>query len=184
MARVARPPKSFPPGRSVRARRRPPPRAPPLVLFGRGRPRPAGPAEDPVEDRARPVDANRAGLTLVSPSTCWWTSWRGPVSRQRYERLGAYKAALPHLTPRSRSVRVGTLVECTPALPGPRPAACCAALRGERPPQRHQHRQLRRPKSQFLPPHRLRESAARMAERWLAEWREGNERTGIRPAFS
>ena len=35
----------------------------------------------------------------------------------------------------------------------------------------------------FLPKHALAESADQLAERWLAEWKDGIEQTGIRPGF-
>lgn len=100
----------------------------------------------------------------------------------RYDRREAQALVEPYL--RKLAARgVGTLVECTPAYIG------------------RDVRLLRRLSeatglriltntgyygavdNKYLPRHAHRESVEALADRWLAEWREGIEGTGIRPGF-
>jgi len=129
-----------------------------------------------------PVDASELGVTLVHEHVLVDFVGADQVSRQRYDAEEAFKAALPHLTA-LKERRVGTLVECTPAFLGRDPLLLrrLSEASGLHIVTNTGYYGAR--KSQFLPPHAFDESAARLAARWLAEWREGIERTGIRPAF-
>lgn len=100
----------------------------------------------------------------------------------RYDRDAALDLVRPHLA-RLRSERVGMLVECTPAHIG------------------RDVRLLRRlseatgvriltntgyygaVENKYLPRHAWTESVDELAARWLREWREGIEGSGVRPGF-
>jgi Phosphotriesterase family len=104
------------------------------------------------------------------------------VSRDRYDAGEVFRAALPHLR-RIRDQGIGTLVECTPAYLGRdvtllRRLAEASGLHlvtntGSYGANGGQH----------LPEHARTESADELAARWLREWREGIEGSGIRPGF-
>ena len=104
------------------------------------------------------------------------------ASRDRYDADEVYRIALPHLR-RIRDQGIRTLVDCTPAYLGRDPALLrrlseasglyiltptgyYGAVRGK-----------------YLPDQARTESAEELASRWLREWREGIEGTGIRPGF-
>ena len=104
------------------------------------------------------------------------------VSRDRYDADEVHRIALPHLR-RIRDQGILTLVDCTPAYLGRdpvllrrlseasglhilTPTGYYGAVRGK-----------------YLPDHARTESADELASRWLREWREGIEGTGIRPGL-
>jgi phosphotriesterase-related protein len=104
------------------------------------------------------------------------------VSPDRYDPEEAFQTALPHLK-QLRSLGFGTLVECTPAYLGRDPlllrrlseAADIHLLTntgfyGAR-------------NDAHLPPYVFDESAGEIAARWVQEWEEGIDGTGVRPGF-
>ncbi len=102
--------------------------------------------------------------------------------RTRHEQDEAFEVILPKLE-RVGELGCQTLIECTPAHIGRNPLLLKRlseasglhlltnvgyyGARGE----------------QFLPEHAFRENADQLADRWLREWRDGIEGTGIRPGF-
>ena len=104
------------------------------------------------------------------------------VSRQRYDRDEVFSVVLPHLK-RLRSAGCRALVECTPAWLGRDPLllkrlADASGLTILTNTGYYGARQ-----GKFLPAHAFEETADQLAGRWLHEWREGIEGTGIRPGF-
>jgi phosphotriesterase-related protein len=104
------------------------------------------------------------------------------VSRDRYDADEVYRIALPHLR-RIREQGIRTLVDCTPAYLG-RDPALLRRLSGS------SGLHILTPTGyygasggKYLPGHARTESADELASRWLREWREGIEGTGIRPGF-
>lgn len=104
------------------------------------------------------------------------------VGPHRYDFEAAFATILPHLE-RAKEKGMEFMVECTPAYLG------------------RDVRLLRRLSEAsgvgiltntgyygardgfFLPAHAFRESAEQLASRWVGEWKEGIEGTGIRPGF-
>ncbi|MBW3599694.1 MAG: phosphotriesterase [Planctomycetes bacterium] len=104
------------------------------------------------------------------------------VSRDRYDRDVVFRTVLPHLE-QLRKAGCQTLVECTPAYLGRDPAllkrlATASGLRILTNTGYYGARQ-----GKFLPEHAHQESAEQLAARWIAEWENGIEETGIRPGF-
>jgi phosphotriesterase-related protein len=129
-----------------------------------------------------PVDANELGVTLVHEHVLVDFIGAEQVSRSRYDAEEAFKVVLPHLAA-LKERGVGTLVECTPAFLGRDPLLLrrLSEASGLHIVTNTGYYGAR--KSQFLPAHAFQESAEQLAERWLTEWRQGIERSGIRPAF-
>jgi phosphotriesterase-related protein len=129
-----------------------------------------------------PVPAESAGVMLPHEHLMVDFVGADKVSRDRYDADAVYNAVLPHLQ-KAKDLGVDTLVECTPAY-----LARDAAL-------------LKRwseavgihiltntgyygaSNDQFVPAHAYEESAEQLAARWVAEWKDGIEDTGIRPGF-
>lgn len=104
------------------------------------------------------------------------------VGPHRYDAEKAFDAILPHLV-RAKALGARSMAECTPAYLGRDPrllrrlseAAGLAILTntgyyGAR-------------DGFFLPAHAYREGAEILAERWIGEWRDGIDGSGIRPGF-
>ena len=135
-----------------------------------------------VETVRGPVSASDLGITLVHEHVLVDFVGADKVDRRRYDAEEAFRIALPHLVA-LKERGAGTLVECTPAWLGRDPALLrrlseasgfhVVTNTGYYGANQHTH----------LPAHAFEESAARLAERWSAEWRDGIEGTGIRPGF-
>jgi phosphotriesterase-related protein len=104
------------------------------------------------------------------------------VGRHRYDPGVAFQAALPHLRSlRDRGCR--TLVECTPAFLGRDPALLRRLAEASGLHILTNTGYYGAADDKFVPPHAYEEAAERLAARWTAEWKDGIEGTGIRPAF-
>jgi phosphotriesterase-related protein len=129
-----------------------------------------------------PIPPERMGTTLPHEHVLVDFIGAAQTSRARYSAQEAFDVALPHLL-RVKDLGCSTLVECTPAYLGRDPAllkrlAVASGLQiitntgyygaaGNR----------------FLPAHARSETTEQLAYRWVREWREGIEGTGIRPGF-
>ena len=104
------------------------------------------------------------------------------VSRDRYDPDEVHRVVLPHLR-RIHEQGIRTLVDCTPAYLGRDPIllrrlAASSGLNILIPTGYYGAG-----RGKYLPGHARTESADELAARWLGEWREGIEGTGIRPGF-
>jgi phosphotriesterase-related protein len=149
----------------------------PLAVRGRARA-----AAAPVSTVTGPVPAADLGTTLTHEHVLVDFVGADKVGRHRYDADEAFRVALPHLAAlKERGCR--TLVECTPAFLGRDPVLL------RRLSEKSGVRILTNTgyygaaDDKFVPAHAYDESAERLAERWTAEWRDGIEGTGIRPAF-
>jgi phosphotriesterase-related protein len=104
------------------------------------------------------------------------------VSPDRYKVDEVVPVVLPHLK-RLREIGCRTLVECTPAYIGRDPRllrrlseACGLQMLTNT-------GYYGAGNGKYLPAHAREESADQLAARWLAEWRDGIDGTGIRPGF-
>ncbi len=104
------------------------------------------------------------------------------VSRDRYEADEVVEVVLPYLK-QVRELGCETLVECTPAYIG-RDAALLKRLS-----EASGVRLLTNTgyygasNDKFVPAHAYQETADQLAQRWVREWEEGIEGTGVRPGF-
>jgi phosphotriesterase-related protein len=104
------------------------------------------------------------------------------VSRDRYDPDEIFEATLPYLE-QVKDLGCDTLAECTPAYIG-RDAALLKRLAKESGLQILTNTgYYGAGKNKFLPRHAMTENADELAARWLVEWRDGIEGTGVRPGF-
>jgi phosphotriesterase-related protein len=104
------------------------------------------------------------------------------VSRDRYKPDEVFQVVLPHLK-RAQDLGCRTLAECTPAYLG-RDAALLrrlAVASGLRLLTNTGYYGARNGK--YLPAHAWSDKPEQLAARWLQEWKEGIDGTGIRPGF-
>src|SRR3954469_6404447 len=104
------------------------------------------------------------------------------VSRDRYDADEVYRVALPHLR-RVREQGIRTLVDCTPAYLGRDPALLRRLSEASGLHVLTPTGYYGAGRGKYLPDHARTESADELSSRWLHEWREGIEGTGIRPGF-
>jgi phosphotriesterase-related protein len=104
------------------------------------------------------------------------------VSPARYEADAAFVKIKPYLD-EARSLGCRTLCECTPAYLGrdPRLLVRLSEACGLNLITNTGYYAARQNK--FLPPHALEENADALARRWLREWRDGIDGTGVRPGL-
>ncbi len=129
-----------------------------------------------------PVAPDRLGVTLPHEHVMVDFIGADKASPDRYDREQVYEALLPHLE-QLRQAGCQSFVDCTPAYLARDP------LLLKRLSQESGLHILTNTgyygarQGKYLPKHALAESADQLAERWLAEWKEGIEQTGIRPGF-
>jgi phosphotriesterase-related protein len=104
------------------------------------------------------------------------------VSPDRYDSDEVFDVMRPHLD-RARDVGCEAIAECTPAWLGrdPRLLQRLSEASGIKLLTNTGYYGARQGK--FLPAHAFRESAHELADRWIAEWNDGIEDTGIRPGL-
>jgi len=104
------------------------------------------------------------------------------VSRDRYDASEVHDVALPFLR-KAEALGCRAFIECTPAYLGrdPRLLARLAQATGLHILTNTGY--YGAAKDQYVPRHARAESADQLADRWVMEWLEGIEGTGIRPGF-
>jgi predicted metal-dependent phosphotriesterase family hydrolase len=129
-----------------------------------------------------PIPAEELGSTLIHEHVLVDFVGADEVSSDRYDAEEVFRVMLPYLE-RVRAAGCQALVECTPAYLGRDPSLLrrLAGASGVRLVTNTGY--YGAVKDKFLPPHAFTETADELAERWLAEWREGIDGTGIRPGF-
>ncbi len=129
-----------------------------------------------------PIDPARLGITLPHEHVLVDFIGAGQVSKDRYDADEAFRVALPHLR-RIRQLGCRSLVECTPAFLGRDPALLRRLSEASGLQIITNTGYYSAVDGKFLPAHAYSETAAQLAGRWLREWREGIDGTGIRPGF-
>jgi phosphotriesterase-related protein len=128
------------------------------------------------------IPADTLGLTL--PHEHVTTDFLGAerLPSPRYSREQALTIIAPHLKAlHQRGVRA--LVECTPAHIGRDPSLLKALSEETAVRIVTNCGYYGAVENKFLPRHAFEESARQVSERWLREWTDGIEGTGIRPGF-
>lgn len=129
-----------------------------------------------------PVDSNKLGVTLMHEHVLVDFVGADKVSRERYDGDEAFAVALPHLR-RAAELGCRTFVDCTPAYIG-RDAALLKRL--------SEATNLHvvtttgyygAANDKFVPAFAYRESAEELAARWVKEFEQGIEGTGIKPGI-
>ena len=135
-----------------------------------------------VHTATGPVAVADLGVTLTHEHVLVDFVGADKVGRHRYDADEAFRAALPHLQALRRQ-GVATLVECTPAFLGRDPVLLQRLARASGLHLLTNTGYYGAAEDKFVPAHAYEEDADRLAARWTAEWRDGIEGTGVRPAF-
>jgi phosphotriesterase-related protein len=139
-------------------------------------------AEGKVMTVLGPVAPNRLGSTLPHEHVLVDFIGADTVNRGRYDADEAYDVALPFLR-KAGDLGCRAFVECTPAYLG-RDAQLLARL--AKATGLHvltNTGYYGAAKDQYVPRHAYDETADQLAGRWVKEWLDGIEGTGIRPGF-
>ncbi len=130
-----------------------------------------------------PISPRQMGITLPHEHVLVDFIGAAHVSPDRYDRDEAFRTVLPYVE-QLRELGGQTLVECTPAYLGrdPRLLQRLSDAVGMHIITNTGYYGAR--EGQYLPPHAFTESADQLAARWVREWEDGIDGTGIRPGFT
>jgi phosphotriesterase-related protein len=129
-----------------------------------------------------PVTPARLGSTLCHEHVLVDFIGADRISPGRYDTDEAFAVALPHLQ-RARALGCRAFVECTPAYLGRDPRLLARLAVAARLHVLTNTGYYGAAKDQYVPKHAFDDSADRIADRWVKEWRDGIDGTGIRPGF-
>jgi phosphotriesterase-related protein len=104
------------------------------------------------------------------------------INRDRYDEDQAFRTILPHLQ-QVKALGCQGFVECTPSFLGKNPALLVRLAKSTGLHILTNTGYYGASENKFLPSYAWTESAAQLAQRWLAEWTNGIEGTGVRPGF-
>jgi len=135
-----------------------------------------------IESVTGPVDPAHLGMTLMHEHVLVDFIGAAEVSASRYDADAVFARVLPHVR-RVRELGGGTIVECTPAYLGrdPRLLKRLAEASGVQILTNTGYYGAN--KDKHLPPHAFTETAEQLAARWIREWEQGIDGTGIKPGF-
>lgn len=128
------------------------------------------------------IPAADLGRTLVHEHVAVDFIGAARTSPDRYNSQQAFDLARPHFE-RLRRDGVKTLVECTPRFIGRNPALLVRLSRETGLQILTNTGWYAAVQHRFLPPEAQSESIDQIAARWLREWTEGLDGTGVRPGF-
>lgn len=128
------------------------------------------------------IAARELGVTLMHEHVLVDFIGADKIGPGRYEPEEAARAALPRLK-QVRELGCRTLVECTPAYLGRDPRLLQRLARESGLRILTNTGYYGAVEGKYLPAHAHTESAEQLAARWIAEWRDGIEGTGIRPGL-
>jgi phosphotriesterase-related protein len=129
-----------------------------------------------------PIAPERMGVTLPHEHVLVDFAGAEVVSPDRYDRDDVFETVLPYLQ-RARALGLRTLVEATPAYLGRDPLLLrrLADASGVQLLVSTGYYGAR--SDQHLPPHARTDPVDTLAARWIREWTDGIDGTGIRPGF-
>ncbi len=104
------------------------------------------------------------------------------INRNRYDEDQAFRTILPHLE-RVKALGCQGFVECTPSFLGKNPNLLVRLAKSTGLHILTNTGYYGASDNKFLPAFASTESADQLAQRWLAEWVNGIEGTGVRPGF-
>ncbi len=145
-------------------------------------PAPVSAQEGTVSTVTGEVAASDLGMVLMHEHVMVDFIGADKVSRSRYDADEVFRVALPHLR-QVRELGCRTLVECTPAFLGRNPALLRRLSREADLLIVSNTGYYAAAADKHLPAHAFRESARQLADRWIAEARQGIDGTGMLPGF-
>jgi predicted metal-dependent phosphotriesterase family hydrolase len=128
------------------------------------------------------IDAKGLGLTLAHEHVLVDFIGADKVRKDRYDAEEVFKVVLPHLK-RLKELGCQTLVECTPAYLARDPALLRRLATASGLQFLTNTGYYGAAQGKYLPEHAFKETPEQLAGRWLAEWKDGIEGTGVRPGF-
>jgi len=129
-----------------------------------------------------PVAASQLGITLVHEHILVDFAGADQADPGRYNTGDVIRAALPKLEA-LRMAGCRTFVDCTPAYLGRDPALLRRLSESSGLNILTNTGYYGANQGKYLPKHAREETAEQLAERWTAEWRQGIDGTGVKPAF-
>lgn len=129
-----------------------------------------------------PVPPEKLGLTLPHEHVLVDFIGADKIQPGRYSADEAFNRILPHLK-EARDLGCASLVECTPAWLGRDPLLLRRLARAVSLHLLTNTGYYGAADNKFLPPHAYFESADQLARRWIREWVDGIDDTGVRPGF-
>ena len=129
-----------------------------------------------------PIKSDRMGITLPHEHVLVDFIGSEMVSQDRYDAEDAFQVILPHLQ-RIKQFDVQTLVECTPSYLGKDPLLLKRLAERTRINIITNTGYYGAHNNKFLPAHAFTETADQLAERWIKDWEDGIEGTGVKPGF-
>ena len=129
-----------------------------------------------------PISAGKMGKTLIHEHV--FLDWSGAEESrpEQWNEDEAFEAILPHIE-EAKDRGVKTMLECTPAYLGRNPQLL-RRLSEETGMQFLTNTGYYGARgNKYLPEHALSETPDQLADRWVKEWEEGIDGTGIRPGF-
>jgi phosphotriesterase-related protein len=128
------------------------------------------------------IPAADLGLVLMHEHVLVDFIGAAEIRAGRYDPDEVFRTALPHLR-RVRELGCRTLVECTPAYIGRDPALLRRLSEASGLHLITNTGYYGAAEDKFVPKHAFSESADQLARRWIAEFEQGIERTGVRPGL-
>lgn len=129
-----------------------------------------------------PITANEAGMALVHEHVLVDFIGAAQVSPKRYDADEVFRVVLPFLQ-QVHKLGCRTFFDCTPAYLGRDPVLLRRLAEASNLHMVTNTGYYGALKGKYLPPHAYEETPQQLAKRWLREWREGIDSTGIRPGF-
>ncbi|RRB02261.1 phosphotriesterase family protein [Larkinella rosea] len=129
-----------------------------------------------------PVRASELGLTLIHEHILVDFIGADKISPERWKRPDVVARMLPYLQ-KLHKLGVRTLIECTPAYLGRDPLLLKELSEQSGVRMLTNTGYYGASNDKFLPAHAFTETADQLADRWVAEFENGIDGTGIRPAF-
>jgi phosphotriesterase-related protein len=140
------------------------------------------PAEGQVMTVLGPIPAGQMGSALPHEHVLVDFIGADKVSRGRYDAEDAYDVALPFLR-KARDLGCRAFVECTPAYLGRDPQLLARLAKASGLHILTNTGYYGAANDRYVPRHAYEESADQLAGRWVTEWTDGIEATGVRPGF-
>ena len=128
------------------------------------------------------IDASQMGIALTHEHILVDFIGADKVDSNRYNRREVVEKVLPFLM-ETKAYGVETLVECTPAYLGRDPILLRTLSQRTALQIITNTGYYGAAHNKFVPGQAFEETAEQLSERWIKEWRDGIEQTGIRPGF-
>jgi len=129
-----------------------------------------------------PIDPADMGFVLTHEHVLVDFIGADKVSKDRYDEDEAYEVILPYLK-QAKELGCETLVECSPSYLGKDPVLLKRLSNAAGVQMLTNTGYYGAGNDKYVPAHAYEESADQIAERWVEEWEEGIDGTGVRPGF-